>query len=126
LTALSIGLGLNEIAFDSSTGDGTISMKDDPPDPSTVVYAKYGVHLDGRAFVRARIGGVTKAVSPPLTAFRSEGFLVGVSVGIETSGKKTIIDRGVFQDEVALHFIIGQASRGKSLKWTQGTSPNGF
>ena len=59
-----------------------------------VVYAKYGVHLDGKAFERARIGGVTRAITAPIT---DTELLGGVSVGIKTSGKNTILDGGIFQ-----------------------------
>lgn len=39
--------------------------------------------------------------------------LQGVSTGIKTSGKKTILDGGVFKDDVALHFVIGQPDKGE-------------
>ena len=42
----------------------------------------------------------------------SEGFTSGVSTGIKTSGKKTILNGGIFQDDVAVHFSIGQESKG--------------
>lgn len=40
------------------------------------------------------------------------GFLGGVSVGIKISGNRTILDGGVFKDDVALHFSVGQDSKG--------------
>jgi imidazolonepropionase-like amidohydrolase len=113
LTAFSVGLGVTEISFDDSTGDGNPSTGVDALDPESIVYAKYGIHLEGRAFERARIGGVTRAITAPYPLFGSEGFLGGISVGIKTSGKKTILNGGIFQDDVALHFVIGQASKGK-------------
>lgn len=106
LTAVSDSLGLQEIASDSSTGDGKVGKGS--LNPNDTVYAKYGVHLDGRAFARARIGGVTQAVTAPL----NQGFVDGVSVGIKTNGKKTILDGGIFQDDVALHFAVGQGAKG--------------
>lgn len=109
LTAVSASLGLQEIASDSSTGDGEV--RKGSLNPNDTVYAKYGIHLDGKAFARARIGGVTQAVTAPLY----RGFVDGVSVGIKTSGKKTILDGGIFQDNVALHFAIGQGTKGMSL-----------
>jgi imidazolonepropionase-like amidohydrolase len=108
LTALSSNLGLSEIIGESSTTDGLVSG--DAADPDSVVYAKYGVHLEGKAFKRARIGGVTKALSVPML---DGGLQAGVSVGIRTSGKKTILSGGIFQDDVALHFLIGQEVKGK-------------
>jgi imidazolonepropionase-like amidohydrolase len=110
LTALSSVLGLAEITGLEETKDGTVSGQVDVLDVDNVVYAKYGVHLDGKSFKRARIGGVTRAITAPITG---DGFLSGVSVGIKTSGKKTILDGGIFQDDVALHFIIGQEVKGK-------------
>lgn len=111
LTAAVTSLGLSEIDAEDSTGDGKMNAGLDPLDPDNVVYAKYGVHLDGRAFERARVGGVTRVVSAPLGG----GFLGGVSVGIETSGEKTVIDGAVVAEEVALHFTLGQ---GVKSKWS--------
>lgn len=113
LTAISESLGLEEIAAEKSTSDGRpVSKNLDPTSPESIVFAKYGIHLDGRAFKRAQIGGVTRAVTTPLM----QGFLGGVSVGIKTSEKNTLLDGGIFQSEVGLHFIIGQKSK--------STSPN--
>jgi imidazolonepropionase-like amidohydrolase len=108
LTAVTSNLGLTEIWSEPSSSDGRLKQPTSLGVES-VDYAKYGIHLDGRAFSRARIGGVTKAVTAP----RGNGFAGGVSVGIKTSGKKTILDGGIFQNEVALHFTIGQGSKGK-------------
>ncbi|KAL2065685.1 hypothetical protein VTL71DRAFT_3355 [Oculimacula yallundae] len=107
LIAVTTQLGLAEISTDSATSDGEIK-KSAGFDPKLAVYAKYGVHLEGKGFARARIGGVTRAISAPMSA----GFTTGVSTGIKTSGKKTILNGGVFQDDVALHFSIGQDSKG--------------
>ncbi|KAL2013198.1 hypothetical protein VTN00DRAFT_723 [Thermoascus crustaceus] len=120
LTAFSSSLGLVEIPAEPSTSDGTVSSNLDPFDPNNIIYAKYGVHLEGRAFERARIGGVTKAVTAPIMGETPKGFLGGVSVGIKTSGNKTILDGGIFKDDVALHFIIGQEV--KASAWTPTVS----
>jgi imidazolonepropionase-like amidohydrolase len=106
LTEVSDSLGLQEIASDSSTGDGKVGKGS--LSLNETVYAKYGVHLDGKAFARARIGGATQAVTAPLY----QGFVDGVSAGIKTSGKKTILNGGIFQDDVALHFAVGQGAKG--------------
>lgn len=108
LTAISTSLGLQEIAAEKSTTDGSVSKTVDPTNPENIVYAKYGIHLEGKAFKRAQIGGVTRAVSTPLI----QGFLGGVSVGIKTSEKNTLLDSGIFQSEVGLHLIIGQDAKG--------------
>lgn len=113
LTALSSNLGLSEITGLDETKDGTVSKSVDPLSADNVVYAKYGVHLDGKAFKRARIGGVTRAITAPIM---DTEFLGGVSVGIKTSGKKTILDGGIFLEDVGLHLIIGQKVKGKSCR----------
>ncbi|GAD92509.1 conserved hypothetical protein [Paecilomyces variotii No. 5] len=118
LTAFSTTLGLQEIPSEKSTSDGSASSKVDPLDPENVVYAKYGIHPEGRAFDRARIGGVTRAVTAPIP----DGFLSGVSVGIKTGLNKTILDGGVFQDDVALHFVVGQESKGSEQTPTVSTA----
>ncbi|RDW75872.1 hypothetical protein BP5796_06693 [Coleophoma crateriformis] len=116
LTAMTVNLGLSEIPSEASTSDGGIP-KGDVMDPESVSYAKYGVHLEGRAFKRAKIGGVTRAITPPLIDTWSEqkSFLNGVSVGIKTSEKKTLLDGGIFKDDVALHVTIGQDSKSEQF-----------
>ncbi|KAK9775696.1 putative Carbohydrate esterase family 9 protein [Seiridium cardinale] len=114
LTAVTGSLGMTEIALEEETGNGVAGVKD-VKDPASVDYAKYGVYLDGKTFVRARLGGVTRAITPPefpAVNFEPQGLIQGVSVGIRTSGTKTVLDGGVFQDEIGLHVVIGQASRG--------------
>lgn len=103
LTALTSRLGLNEIISDARTGDGNVNPFSNVKDPSNVEYAKYGVMLKGKAFSRARMGGVTRAISPPGYV---AGPIGGVSVGILTGGDKTLLDGGVFQSDVALHAVL--------------------
>lgn len=109
LTALSTSLGMIEIAMEGQTGDGGINRKLNPSDPNNLVFAKYGVHLEGRAFERAMFAGITRAISAPLNG----GFSSGVSVGIKTSGKQTILDGGIFRDDIAVHFAVGQGSKSR-------------
>ena len=108
LTAYTYDLGLTEIDDNSEAGDGSISAAVDPLDPDNVIFAKHGVQLDGRPFARARIGGVTRAVTPPLA---NGGFLRGVSVGFKTAGNFTDLEDGIFQDDVALHFSVSQITK---------------
>ncbi|KAJ2904607.1 hypothetical protein MKZ38_007586 [Zalerion maritima] len=108
LTAVTEYLGMKEILAEEDTGSGAVSPKLDVSDPLNVDYAKYGVSLHGKAFARARMGGVTRAVSPPLTR---GGLIRGVSVGFVTSGKKNLINGGIFKDDVALHVAIGPADK---------------
>lgn len=111
LTAVTTDMGLIEIAAEDSTSDGDFTGSKDILDPSNIVYAKYGVHLEGKGFQRARIGGVTRAITSPLSA---SSLLRGVSTGIKTTGNKTVLDGGIFQDDVALHFVVGQSAKGAS------------
>lgn len=111
LIGASQSLGMADIITQTETADGNINHKLDPLDPENLVYAKYGVHLDGKLFARARIGGVTKSVTLPLGG-EYGGFVGGVSVGIRTDEKHSLLDGGIFKDEVALHFEVGQGAKG--------------
>jgi imidazolonepropionase-like amidohydrolase len=114
LLAVSTALGLNEISGEDSTGDGSISKEGSSIEQENVIYAKYGVRLQGKAFDRARIGGITKAITAPIS---HGGFAGGVSVGIRTREQKVLsLDDGIFQDDVALHFALGETS--KSINFT--------
>ena len=103
LTAVTSALGMAEILFEPDSTDGEADPLQDSKDPGNLSYAKYGVMLEGKGFTRARMGGVTRAISPPL---RSVGLVAGVSVGILTGGHKNLLDGGVFQGDVALHVAI--------------------
>ncbi|KAA8567452.1 hypothetical protein MFRU_040g00350 [Monilinia fructicola] len=107
LTSYSPGLGLAEISGAPETSDGSVGKSKTLLEPENIVHAKHGVHLDGVGFSRARLGGVTKVVTAPI----SGSFFSGVSTGIKTSGKYTILDGGIFQDNVALHFSVGQSAK---------------
>jgi imidazolonepropionase-like amidohydrolase len=108
LTALTNGLGMREIATEASTGDGQAkSQKLD--DPNTLQHAQHGVWLDGKTFARARLGGVTRAVSPPVAD--SPEFVTGVSAAILTSGRKGLTDGGIIKGDVALHLYLGDPTR---------------
>ncbi|KAK6193100.1 RNA-splicing factor [Pestalotiopsis sp. IQ-011] len=108
LTAFTDSLGIKEIFTEEDTGNGVVKTAD-AKDPSTIVdYAKYGVFLDGKAFARARLGGVTRAITPPEPP---AGLIQGVSTAIRTSGTKSILDGGILLGEVGLHVVIGQNSR---------------
>ncbi|KAK1984803.1 hypothetical protein LZ30DRAFT_585391 [Colletotrichum cereale] len=109
LTAVTASLGMVEIATEESTGDGSADPKKDGNDPESLDFAKYGVQLEGKAFSRARIGGVTRAITPPLSD--EGGFVNGVSVGILTRTGRTLLDGGVFRPEVALHVTIDDKAK---------------
>ncbi|KAK7935443.1 carbohydrate esterase family 9 [Apiospora marii] len=110
LTAMTNLIGMKEIATQASTGNGAASVKD-VRDPAYIDHAKYGVYLDGKGFARARMGGVTRVITPP--ELGSDGMLQGVSTGLRTSGTHTLLDGGIYQDDVGLHVVIGDANKAK-------------
>ncbi|PTB56681.1 hypothetical protein M431DRAFT_80456 [Trichoderma harzianum CBS 226.95] len=118
LTAVTRALGMSEIAMLDSTGDGQAANQK-IGDPESLVYAKYGLWLDGKSFARARLGGVTRAISLPLAD--ASGFVQGVSVEFLTSGKKSLTDGGIVQGDVALHLALGDAT-----KQSEGTVSSGI
>lgn len=101
LTAVTTGLGIREIADQALSGDGDASGQS-LDDPESILYAKYGLFLDGKVFARARLGGVTRAISAPL----SDDYIRGVSTEILTSGKKTLLNGGIVQKDVAFHIAL--------------------
>jgi hypothetical protein len=113
ITSVARALGLVEIAGESSTQDGSGTRAANPSNPEQIAYAKYGIHLDGKAFNRAIFGGVTRSVTIPLF---DGGIGEGVSVGIRTGANYTILDGGIFKDDVAMHMNIGQSSKGMLLR----------
>lgn len=113
LIAFGNNLGILDISSEPSTGDGSPGSKANALDAQKDLHsAKYGVHFGGRGFGRARIGGVTRAITAPIFG---GGVLQGVSVGLRTSENATILGGGIWKDEVALHFAIGQEAKGKLL-----------
>ncbi|KUI64087.1 Imidazolonepropionase [Cytospora mali] len=115
LIAVTSFLGMAEISMDLTTGDGsvnTISLKD-ASNPDSIGYAKYGVSLGGskvksKTFARARLGGVTRAIQPPLT---DGGLIVGVSTGMRTGVDSTLLNGGLFQEDVAMHVSLGEDAK---------------
>lgn len=118
LTAVTRALGLTEIATLDGTGDGQASNQK-IGDPESLAYAKYGLWLDGKEFARARLGGVTRAISAPLGD--ASGFVQGVSVEFLTSGKRSLTNGGIVQGDVALHLNLGDAT-----KSSEGSVSNGI
>ncbi|KAB8210940.1 hypothetical protein BDV34DRAFT_235981 [Aspergillus parasiticus] len=97
LVAFGNNIGIQDIPSEESTGDGSSSKGTDALNgQKSLHFAKYGVHLHGRAFTRAKIGGVTKVITAP----RSNGGIIqGVSVGIRTSETATILNNGIWKDD---------------------------
>ncbi|KAH9231962.1 hypothetical protein K456DRAFT_1773020 [Colletotrichum gloeosporioides 23] len=110
LVAFGNNIGILDISSEPSTGDGSPGRKGNAlKERKDLHFAKYGVHFGGRGFGRARLGGVTKAVTAPIFG---GGLLQGVSVGLWTAENATLIGDGIWKDEVALHVAIGQEAKG--------------
>ncbi|KAL0932710.1 carbohydrate esterase family 9 protein (amidohydrolase) [Colletotrichum truncatum] len=110
LVAFGNNIGILDIPSEPSTGDGSPGRKGSALNArKDLHFAKYGVHFGGRGFGRARVGGVTKAITAPIFG---GGVIQGVSVGLRTSENATILGGGIWKDEVALHFSIGQEAKG--------------
>ncbi|KAL4788813.1 hypothetical protein BDV19DRAFT_397964 [Aspergillus venezuelensis] len=108
LIAFGNNLGFQDIPSEPSTGDGAGGQTGDLLNEAKIVhFAEYGVHLHGKAFDMARIGGVTRAISPP----HGSGAVQGVSVGVYTGPDETILGGGIWKDDAALHFSVGQSAK---------------
>lgn len=114
LVAFGTTIGIQSIASESSTGDGPGQKNGDALNEKLLHFAKYGIHLHDRTLARTRIGGITRAITAPL---HGSGINQGVSVGLRTSASATILEEGIWKDDVALHLVIGQNARGKNLVW---------
>lgn len=108
LTAVTTSLGLLEVAMEAATGDGVSIPMTNVRDPSNVNYAKYGVSIEGKGIARARIGGVTRAITPPFTY---AGLVRGVSTGFRTGNDNNLLNGGIFQPDVALHINLGEEAK---------------
>lgn len=118
LIAVTSALGIAEINLDPATGDGfadMVSPKDSGGggEDNNIDYAKYGVRLAGgqgeaKSFARARLGGVTRAVQAPMT---QGGLMTGVSTGMRTSAQSTLLNGGLFQEDVAMHVALGPEAK---------------
>lgn len=111
LIAVTSSLGIAEITMAPVTGDGIV--KTAGSEAAGVDHAKYGVSLGGaksksKTFARARLGGVTRAVQAPMT---EGGLVVGVSTGMRTGVDSTLLNGGLFQDDVAMHVLLGEDAK---------------
>lgn len=111
LIAVTSSLGIAEISMIPATGDGIV--KTAGSEAASVDHAKYGVSLGGgksksKTFARARLGGVTRAVQAPIT---EGGLVVGVSTGMRTGVNSTLLNGGLFQDDVAMHVALGEDAK---------------
>ena len=115
LTAVTGEMGLLEIPSEESLMDGIIEENENIFDPANLVYAKYGIHLEGKAFDRARIGGVTRVITPPLS---SQTFIKGVSTAFRTTSNSSILNGGIIVDDLALHIVLGLSARSDTTPTT--------
>lgn len=111
LIAVTSSLGIAEISMAPVTGDGIV--KTAGSEAASVDHAKYGVSLGGaksksKTFARARLGGVTRAVQAPMT---EGGLVVGVSTGMRTGVDSTLLNGGLFQEDVAMHVLLGEDAK---------------
>lgn len=115
LTAVTSALGMVEIGEAPETGDGKLDIvkSKEAKDPENIDYAKYAVDLGGsqvaaKAFARARLGGVTRAIQAPMT---KGGMISGVSTGMRTGLHSTLLNGGLFQEDVAMHVLLGEEAK---------------
>lgn len=115
LTAVTSALGIEEISTDPDTGDGAANIVSpkDAKITDNIDFAKYGVSLGGSAvkakvFARARLGGITRAIQPPMT---KGGLITGVSTGMRTALHSTLLNGGLFQEDVAMHVALGNDAK---------------
>lgn len=113
LIAVTSSLGIAEISMAPTTGDGIVKTAGSEGGAAGVDHAKYGVSLGGaksksKTFTRARLGGVTRAVQAPMT---EGGLVVGVSTGMRTGVDSTLLNGGLFQEDVAMHVLLGEDAK---------------
>lgn len=115
LTAVTSSLGIEEISMDPETGDGIVNVVNpkEAKISENIDFAKYGVSLGGssveaKVFARARLGGITRAVQPPMS---KGGLIAGVSTGMRTGLQSTLLNGGLFQEDVALHVVLGRPAK---------------
>lgn len=113
LIAVTSSLGIAEISMIPATGDGIVKTSGSEGASASVDHAKYGVSLGGeksksKTFARARLGGVTRAVQAPIT---EGGLVVGVSTGMRTGVDSTLLNGGLFQEDVAMHVALGEDAK---------------
>lgn len=115
LTTVTSALGIFEIEEESETGDGArdVVQSKEATNAENIGYAKYAVTLGGsqveaKSFARARLGGVTRAIQAPMT---KGGLITGVSTGMRTGLDSTLLNGGLFQEDVALHVVLGEESK---------------
>lgn len=118
-------LGLQEIAYEPSTGDGFLfdAFEKDVPmilkDPGGMVQAVDGLEFQTRNALIAYRAGVTVATSPPNAMFTRPSF-AGLSATFRTGAPHALASGAVIQRISALHYVI---RRPDALILGQGGAP---
>ncbi|RAL13393.1 uncharacterized protein BO97DRAFT_442426 [Aspergillus homomorphus CBS 101889] len=125
LTAVTAGLGLQDILAEPSTGDGHVPS-DTTTQGNNLIHAKHGLHLTGsKDLQRARLGGITTAITAPLVQDTNPVFLRGVSVAFKVSNpgsgsnshntnnqnNENPLNTAILTPDVGLHLTIGQSGK---------------
>lgn len=103
ITAVSPDVGLREMMNEESTSDGEGSTY------SEMLHAKDGLILDGLVIERLQNAGINQAITAPIGSH----FQRGISTRFSLGGK--ILEDAVLNDEVAVHFTIGDTAKSSSL-----------
>ncbi|KAF2263032.1 hypothetical protein CC78DRAFT_519114 [Lojkania enalia] len=104
-TGFGSAIGMIEIDAEEDTHDGA-------PPSNGITRAVDGLQFGGKHLLHAYERGVTKAISAP-TEYSIDG--KGISVGFHTGAKHALEEDAVWQNEVALHYILTlSAKRDKS------------
>jgi imidazolonepropionase-like amidohydrolase len=105
LTAFGSLLGLEEIAAEGDTSDGSLGQ-------DSFSAAVDGLRFDGKNLDAAISHGVTKSITAP--KFGSSGHK-GISAGIRNGAKHALEKHAVFDPAVALHYTLtSSAKQGKT------------
>jgi hypothetical protein len=101
-TAFGSSLGLVEIDAERDTHDG-------PPPGDSITRAIDGLAFGGKQLTTAYEHGVTNAITAP-----SSGSIdaKGISVGFKTGAKHKLEKGAIWDDEVALHYVLTLTAKG--------------
>ncbi|KAF7778394.1 hypothetical protein Agabi119p4_2739 [Agaricus bisporus var. burnettii] len=111
LVSFGAPLGLEEIAQEPSTNDGSVpdaltgSVPAIAGGTNTIIRAVDGLAFNGRNLLHAYRNGVTKAITAP----SGGGFIQGLSTEIFTGAENAIQRRAILQEETALHITISHS-----------------
>ncbi|ORX98366.1 hypothetical protein BCR34DRAFT_593207 [Clohesyomyces aquaticus] len=102
-TSFGSSLGLIEIDAESDTQDGP-----PPKDGNGIARAIDGLQFGGKQLARAFEHGVTNAITAPSTGSIDAR---GISVGFRTNAKNVLQKDAVFDEEVAIHYVLSLGAK---------------